>query len=127
MMHRIKIQEGKDRPKDANEKWAFTEKFEGENPNTGRKYTRTSCLMCEMKVPLHGTGKIVSMESGFCVTVGIHHFHEHGVYGQSLIKKRKYWPKWCPREQIDSYMEGKPPGFVKALKQDMGGITFNIH
>ena len=87
MLHRIKIQEGKDRPKDANRKWAFPSKFEGENPNTGRKYTKTSSLMCDMTVPLHGTGKIVSTDSGFCVTVGILHLHKHGVYGQSLIKK----------------------------------------
>ena len=127
MMYRIKIQEGKDRPKYANGKWAFPSKFEGENPNTGRKYTKTSSLMCEMTVPLHGTGKIVSMDSGFCVTVGILHLHEHGVYGQSLIKKRKYWPKGCPGAQIDSYMEGKPLGFVKTLRQDMGGVPFNIH
>ena len=30
VMYRIKIQEGKDRPKYANGKWAFPSKFEGE-------------------------------------------------------------------------------------------------
>ena len=58
MMYRIKIQDGKDRPKYANGKWAFPSKFEGENLNTGRKYTNTSSLMCDMTVPLHGTGKL---------------------------------------------------------------------
>ena len=33
----IKIQEGKDRPKDANGKWVFHSKFEVENTNMGRK------------------------------------------------------------------------------------------
>ena len=70
--------------------------FEGENPNMGRKYTKTYSLICEMTVPFHGTGKIVSMKSGFCVTVGILHLHKHGVYWQLLVKKRKYWPKGCP-------------------------------
>ena len=83
--------------------------------------------MCEITVPLHGTGKIVSMDSGFCVTVGILHFHEHGVYRKSITKKRKYCPKGCPRAHIDSYMEGKPLGFFKTLIQDMGGVPFNIH
>ena len=55
-MYRIKIQEGKDLPKDANGKLAFPSKFEGENPNTGRNYTKTSIFMCEMTVPLRGTG-----------------------------------------------------------------------
>ena len=82
----------------------------------GRKYTKTSILMYDMTVPLHGTGGIMSVYSEFCVTVGILHLHEHGVYGQSLIKKRKSWPKGCPGAQIDSYMEGKPLGFVETLR-----------
>ena len=127
IMWRIKLQEGKDRPKDATGKWAFPSKFEGKNQNTNRKYTKTSTLMCEMTEPIHGTGKIVSMDSGFCVTVGILHLHDLGVFGQSLIKKRKYWPKGVPGDQIDKYFEGKPLGFVKTLRQDMEGIPFNVH
>ena len=73
VMYRIIIQEEKDRPKYANGKWAFPSKFEGENPNTGRKYTKTYSLMCDMTVPLHCTGEKISMDSGFCVTVGILH------------------------------------------------------
>ena len=127
VMWRIKLQEGKDRPKDATGSWAFPSKFEGKNPATDRKYTKTSSLMCEMTEPIHGTGKVVSMDSGFCVTAGILHMHDHGVYGQSLIKKRKYWPKGVPGDQIDKYFEGKPLGFVKTLRQDMEGIPFNVH
>jgi len=85
-MWRIKLQEGKDRPKDATGKWAFPSKFDGKNPATDRKYTKTASLMCKMTEPIHGTGKVVSMDSGFCVTAGILHMHDHGVYGQSLIK-----------------------------------------
>ena len=58
VMYRIKIQKWKDRPKDANGKWDFTSKYEGENPNMGRKYTKNSSFMCEMEVPIHGTGKL---------------------------------------------------------------------
>ena len=83
--------------------------------------------MCEMTVPHHSTGEIVSIDSGFFVTVGILHLHEHGVYGQSFIQKRKFQPKGCPGAQIDSYMEGKKLGFVISLRQDIGGATFNIH
>jgi hypothetical protein len=99
-MWRIKLQEGKDCPKDLSGKWAFPSKFEGTS-STGCKFTKTSTLMCEMKEPIHGTCKIVSMDSGFCVTVGILHLHDLGMYGQSLIKKRKYWPKWVPGDQND--------------------------
>ena len=87
VMCQIKIQEKKDLPKYANGKWSFPSNFDGENLNTGRKYTKTSSLICEITVPLHGTGEILSTDSGFCVTVGIFHLHEHGVYGKSLINK----------------------------------------
>ena len=83
--------------------------------------------MCEMTEPIHGTGKIVSMDSGFCVTAGILHLHELGVYGQALVKKRKYWPKDVPSDQIDRYFDGKGLGFSKTLKQDMDGILFYVH
>ena len=56
VMYRIKIEEGKDPPKYANGKWAFPSNFEGANPNTERKYTNTSSLMCDMTVFLHGMG-----------------------------------------------------------------------
>ena len=69
IMWRIKIQEGKDRTKDETGKWAFRYAFEGKNATTGRKYTKNSSLMCEMTVPIHGTGKIVTMDSGFCVVL----------------------------------------------------------
>ena len=55
----------------------------------------------------HHTGKVVSMDSGFCVLVGIIAMHNFGVYGQSLIKKRRYWPKNVPGEAIDSYFANK--------------------
>ena len=124
MMYRIKIQEWKDRQKDANVNGDFPSKFEGENHNTGRNCTNTSSLMYEMIVTIHGTGKILSIDSGFCVTVEILHLYEHSVYGQSLIKKQKYWLKGCTGAQIDSYMEGKPLGFVKTLRHGMVGGTF---
>ena len=101
---RIKIREGKDQPKDVSGKWAFPSKFEGTNAK-GRPYTNTSTLMCEMTEPIHGTGKVVSMDSGFCVSAGILHLHDLGVYSQALIKNPKYWPKDVPGDQIDQYFE----------------------
>ena len=43
--------------------------------------------MLEMTKPVHHTGKVVSMDSGLCVLVGIIAMHIFGVYGQSIIKK----------------------------------------
>ena len=43
--------------------------------------------MLEMKKPVPHTGKVVSMDIGFCVLVGIISMHNFVVYGQYLIKK----------------------------------------
>ena len=83
--------------------------------------------MCEMTEPIHGTGKIVSMDSGFCVTVGILHLHTHDVVGQSLTKKRRYCPKWVPGKLIDNHFEGKPLGSTETCHQVINGVTFNVH
>ena len=58
--------------------------------------------MLEMTKPVHHTGKVVSMDSGFYVLVGVISMHNIGVYGQSQIKKRRYWPKNVPGDAIDS-------------------------
>ena len=82
IMWRMKLQEGKDRPKKPNESWAFPSEFTG--------YLKTATLMLEMTNPVQHIGKVVSMGSGFCVLVGIIVMHNFGIYGQSLIKNRRY-------------------------------------
>jgi hypothetical protein len=57
-------------------------------PSKYESYSKTAKLMPEMTKNIHGTGKIESMDCGFCVTVGILALHDHGVYGQSLVNKR---------------------------------------
>ena len=42
--------------------------------------------MLRMTEPIHQTGKVVTMDSGFCVSKGIVEMHKKGVYGQALIK-----------------------------------------
>ncbi len=58
-------------------------------------------------VPIHWTGKVVMGDSGFCVTAGVKSLQEKGVYGQFLIKKRRYCPKNVPGDLIDAHMAGK--------------------
>ena len=96
---RVKLQEGKDQSKKPDESWAFLSKVPG--------YYTTAPLMLEIKKPVHHTGKIVSIYSGFCVLVGITAMHNFGVYGQSLIKERRYWLKNVPGDAIDSHFSNK--------------------
>ena len=80
-----------------------------------------------MTAPIHRTGKVVTGDSGFCVTAGVTALHAHGVFGQFLIKKRRYWPQKVPGDQIDEYMKGKALGAVESFIQDLGGTLFYIH
>ena len=120
IMWRVKLQEGKDRPKKSDGTWAFPSEFES--------HTKTVKLMLEMTKPIHGTGKIVSMDSGFCVSAGILAMHDKGVYGQALIKKRgRYWPKGVPGDDIDLYFATKELGDADCYVQELDGKKFLIH
>ena len=58
------------------------------------------------RAPIHRTGKVVTGDSGFCVAEGVTALHKKGVYGQFLIKKRRYWPKHVPGDFIDAHWRG---------------------
>ncbi|KAL7425548.1 hypothetical protein ACHAXH_000046, partial [Discostella pseudostelligera] len=66
-------------------------------------------------------------DSGFCVTNSVLALHSHGVYGQFLIKKRRYWPKGVPGDYIDGCMSNKPLGATESFVQDLQGTRFYIH
>jgi len=114
ILWRLEIQEGKDRPRQFGKR-----KYEEFGANVG-----TMMRMCE---PIFGSGKIVRMDSGFCVSKGITKLAENGVYGQALIKKRKYWPKYVPGDMIDEYMSTKAVGEACTFKQVLDGRDFFVH
>ena len=59
IMWRMKLKEGKDRPKKPDGSWAFPSEFPG--------YSKTATLMLEMTKPVHHTCKVVSMDSAYHV------------------------------------------------------------
>ena len=85
-------------------------------------------LMLCMTEPIHQTGKIVTLNSGFCVAKGIVELHKCGVYGQALIKKQgRYWPHSVPGDLTDGYFGDKDIGTRMTYKQVIEGIDFFIH
>ncbi|KAL7461873.1 hypothetical protein ACHAXS_002279 [Conticribra weissflogii] len=75
----VKLQEGKDCPKDANNKPCFPTEFE--------LHTKTSALMLYMTKPIHNTGKVFTIDSGFCDAAGILALHDVGVYAWAFLAK----------------------------------------
>ncbi len=117
----IRLVEGKDRPKLPSGQWAFPSKRERKG------YDKTVELLLDMTESIHRTGKIVTGDSGFCVTARVTALHAHGVFGQFLIKKCRYWPVKVPGDQIDAHMSRKELGEVESFLQDLGGIPFFVH
>ncbi len=77
----LEFVEGKDCPKKPNGEWAFYCEFERAS------ISKTVALMLCMMEPIHRKGKVVTMDSGFCVAAGIVEMHMCQFFGQVLIKK----------------------------------------
>ncbi len=75
--------------------------------------------MFEMTKTIYIMGKVMTMDSGFCVTIGILDWNDVGVFGQALVKKRGWlWSKHVPCNQIDELTRDKPlGGDATTLKQ----------
>ena len=76
--------------------------------------------------PIHGTGKVFVLDSGFCVLQGLVELKKKGVFAHALIKKRRYWPKHIPGEDIIAHFTDKPIGAADAIKGELDGMPFYI-
>ena len=68
---------------------------------------KTVGIMLQICEPIFSTGKYSVLDIGFYVSRGITAVLEFGVYAAALIKKRKYWPKGVPGDDIDQYFDDK--------------------
>ena len=69
---------------------------------------------------------MVTGDSGFCVTEGMTALHARGVYGQFLIKKRRYWPTLVPGTAMDTWFQEKNVGDVDAIQRINNGTPYFI-
>ena len=80
-----------------------------------QKLSKTVGLMLRMCKTIFGSGKAVVFDSGFCVAKGVVKLEARGAYGGALVKKRRYWPRNVPGDDIDKHFEGKGMGAVAYL------------
>ena len=97
----VELVEGKDQPPE----------IPKEHDNNGK----TVGLLLRMTRPIWSTGKVVILDSGFCVLKGIIELMKKGVFASALIKKRRYWPKDVPGDDIRRAFEGKAIGDTARL------------
>ncbi len=84
--------------------------------------------MLFMTKPIHNTGKVVCMDSGFCIATVIIALHKRCVYGQSLIKKQgKYWLKHVPGSVLELEFLDSGLGAAKNYVQTIEDTKFLFH
>ena len=113
IMFGIELVEGKDRPR---------QRGSDEYHEKGK----TAALLLRLSKPLFATGKIVILDSGFCVLAAILNLKQNGVYASAIIKKRWYWPKDVPADDIHKFFENKDVGDCHRLPGEKEGIKFDI-
>ena len=82
--------------------------------------------MLRMRETVYGNRKAVVMYSGFCVSRGIVELEWKGVYGESLIKKKKYWTKGVSGSPIDAHFEDKDVNNCEMLEASIDGLHFQV-
>jgi hypothetical protein len=87
---------------------------------------KTVGLLLRLCKSIAGRGKVVILDSGFCVLKGLIELRKIGVYASAVIKKRRFWPKYIPGDAIDEYMTDKPVGSTDSLKGTLDGWDYDI-
>jgi hypothetical protein len=113
VLWQVELVEGKDRPRQL-------------GPPEFHDLGKTVGLMLRLTRPIWHTGKHVVMDSGFCVLKGIIEMRKKGVFGAALIKKRRYWPKFIPGDELDRHFDDKDVGFADAIKGVFDQVPFYI-
>ena len=88
---------------------------------------KTIGVLLRLTEPVWGTGKLVVLDSGFCVLQGLVELKKKGVYTHALIKKRRYWPRHIPGDDILSHFANKEVGDVDAIRGELDDIPFYIY
>jgi hypothetical protein len=102
IMFHIEIVEGKDRPPDGP---YSTVEF--------NELGKTPGLVLRMTKSVHGSGRVVILDSGFGAPKTAKALLEKGVYSTAVIKKKRYWPAGVPGDAIKDDMHGEPIGKQK--------------
>ena len=114
VMYAIELVEGKDRPR-AQQHAKYSE------------HGKTTGLLLRLTDSIAHSGRIVIMDSGFCVLKALIKLASVGVYASAVIKKRHYWPKYIDGAAIDARFEDNEIGTTDSLPGIINGVQFRIY
>ena len=115
IMFGIYMVEGKDQPSDLGQ-----QQFDDLGATVGS--------LLHLLLLIFNLGKMVILDSGFCVLKGIVELQKNGVYTSALIKTRRYWLKYIHGEDIKSHFADKEVGATDAWAGKLDGeVPFHIY
>ena len=113
IIFRVEIVEGRDHP-----------------PELAVEYSelgKTPGLVLRMTKSIHGTGRVVVMDSGFGVLQGLIELLKVGLYSSAVVKKKRYWPKHIKGDSIDEHMSAQEIGSSDALVGRLDDKQFYVY
>ena len=114
MIFFVELVEGKDRP------------GERGSPEFKSDYGATGELMTQTTKPLFGTGKAGVMEFGCCLLKGLVGMLDHGVYGETVIKKKNIFLSTARDIPSRHASETRRLGVFILFCDDMDGHKYNM-
>ena len=72
------------------------------------------------------SGRLVIMDSGFCVLLALTELLLVGVYSSAVIKKRRYWAKYIDEEGVSQNFQTKEVGQCDSLLGTLSSKAFSI-
>jgi hypothetical protein len=94
IMYAIELVEGKDRPRQL-------------QPAKYSEHSKTTGLQLRLTDSIAHSGRVVIMDSGFCVLKALIKLASVDVLASAVIKKRCFWPKYIDGGAINSHFEVK--------------------
>lgn len=119
ILFKVDLVEGKSRPKEL-----------AAVPNEST-LGKTGALVMRMVDGLCGTGRVVVMDSAFCVVKAVKALYDSGLYATTLAKKRAEssgeWPHGVPGDRVREQMQGRPVGELHTLRGEYNGMPLCLH
>ena len=79
--------------------------------------------LLHLSKPVHGTGKIFILDSGFCVLQGLIELKKRGCFA---IKKQRYWLKHIPGKEIIAHFADKEIGDADGISGILDEVLFYV-
>ena len=90
------------------------------------EHGKTAGLLLRLTESIHHSGRVVIMDSSFCVLLALVKLASFGVYSSAVIKKHRYWLKYIDGSNINVHFDFKEVGQTESLPGTLDGTEFKV-